>query len=465
MKSFINDDFLLTGASAKRLYHEYAEHEPILDFHNHLPAQLIAENHQFTDLFEIWLKGDHYKWRAMRANGVPERLITGDASPQEKFFAWAETVPHTLGNPLYHWTHLELTRDFGITDLLNEETAPAIWLTSNEKLRSLRVHDILKNHRVNALCTTDDPTDSLEHHVRINKGNFGFRMFPTFRPDAALLVHQPAGFRTWIERLEKITHSIRTLDDLLNALKMRHDAFHYVGGRLSDHGLESAYSEPCSHDEADRIFQTSLAGNGCFKADQILYASYMMVQFGKWDADSGWTKQLHLGALRNTNQRLRKSLGADAGVDSIGDFPQAESLARYLNSLDETDQLPKTILYNLNPADNYVFGSMIGNFQSGATPGKIQLGSAWWFMDQKEGMEWQLKALANLGLLSRFVGMVTDSRSFLSFPRHEYFRRTLCGWLGASIDAGDLPDDLAFVGALVKRICYSNARDYLNFPE
>ncbi len=463
--SFIHDDFLLSSDPARALYHQFAEHQPIIDFHNHLSPQQIAENHQFADITEVWLAGDHYKWRAMRTNGVTERFITGDASSKEKFAAWAETVPYTMRNPLYHWTHLELVRHFGITDLLDSKSAGKIWDETKARLPRLRLHDLLDLHQVQVLCTTDDPADSLDHHHAIRKSGLKTRVFPTFRPDKALEIQSPTAFNEWVDRLAKTAGtSIRTFDDLLGALKQRHDDFHDAGGRCSDHGLETCYAAPCSHGEAAHIFNLVRSGHAGAAAQQAVYASFLMLEFGRWNAAKSWAMQLHLGALRRNNSRLLKTLGPDTGFDSIGDFPQAQALSRFLDALDSTEQLPRVIVYNNNPADNYVFGAMLANFQDGSLAGKIQLGSGWWFLDQKEGMEWQLNALSNLGLLRRFVGMVTDSRSFLSFPRHEYFRRVLCNLLGQSMAAGELPDDLPLIGAMVQEICFTNARDYFTFP-
>jgi glucuronate isomerase len=459
--SFIHDDFLLATPQARELYHQFAEPEPIFDYHCHLPPALLASNHQFADLAEVWLAGDHYKWRAMRSNGVAERFCTGDAKPWEKFQAWAGTVPQTLRNPLYHWTHLELKRFFGIDTLLSSKTAAAIWQQGNERLAKLRVFDLLALAKVAVVCTTDDPADSLDLHVRIKASGLKTRVYPAFRPDKALAVGEPPEFNRWVERLEgTVGTTIRTFDDLLSALKRRHDDFHAMGGRLSDHGLETALSEPCSRAQASAIFETARSGRVPIPEDQVRYGSYLMLEFGRWDAARGWTKQLHLGALRGNNGRLLGQLGADTGFDSIGDFPQARALSRYLDALDATNQLPRMIIYNVNPAHNYVFGTMIGNFQDGTIPGKIQFGSGWWFLDQKEGMEWQLNALSNLGLLSRFVGMITDSRSFLSYPRHEYFRRVLCNLLGADIARGEIPDDRPLIGEMIRNICFGNARDY-----
>ena len=461
---FIHDDFLLGNESARELYHRHAEDQPIIDFHNHLSVAQIAANHQFENLTELWLAGDHYKWRALRANGVPEKFITGDASAEEKFKAWAKTVPYTLRNPLYHWTHLELLRHFGIGDLLNPESADRIWREANAQLPQLRVHDLLARHQVRVLCTTDDPADTLDHHRAIRGSKLKTRVFPTYRPDKALQIQQPSAFNAWIERLEQETaSSIATLDDLLAALKKRHDDFHAIGCRLSDHGLTACPDSIASHADAAKIFRAVRAGKIPAREEESAYASFLVLEFGRWNAAHGWTLQLHLGPLRNTNSRLLQALGADAGCDSIGDFLQARTLALYLDALDRTGELPRTILYNVNPADNHVFASMAGNFQDGSIPGKIQLGSAWWFLDQKEGIERQLNTLSNLGLLRRFVGMVTDSRSFLSFPRHEYFRRVLCNLLGRDLETGELPKDLPLIGKMVEEICFTNAVDYFRF--
>jgi len=464
-RSFIHEDFLLGTKQARELYHGYAKREPIYDYHCHLPPDLIAANHQFADLAELWLGGDHYKWRALRTNGVKEDFVTGGASPREKFQAWAETVPHTLRNPLYHWSALELKRYFGIDELLDGKSAEKIWKKAGAKLSKLRVHDLINMSNVAVICTTDDPADPLDHHnaIRANPGKLKARVYPAFRPDKALSVTNPAGFNAWIDRLATTAgyaHGIKTFDDLLGALKKRHDDFHAAGGRVSDHGLESALSEPCTHSQAKMVFDAVRKGRAARPDEALRYGSYLMLEFGRWDAARGWTKQLHLGALRNNNVRLLTKIGPDTGFDSIGDFPQATALSRYLNALDATDQLPRTIIYNVNPAHNYVFGTMIGNFQDGSIPGKVQFGTSWWFLDQKEGMEWQMNALSNLGLLSRFVGMITDSRSFVSYPRHEYFRRTLCNLLGTDMARGEIPTDYKMVGTMVKNICFANARDY-----
>jgi glucuronate isomerase len=400
----------------------------------------------------------------MRTNGVSERFCTGDATPREKFQAWAETVPHTLRNPLYHWTHLELKTYFGVTDLLDGKSAEKIWKKTNALIPKRRTHDLIKMSNVAVICTTDDPADSLELHRKIRASSLKTRVYPAFRPDKALAVGNAAAFNAWVDRLAGVAGvaGIRSFDDLLSALKKRHDDFHAAGCRVSDHGLESALSESCTHSQAKMVFDAVRGGRGANPDEGLRFGSYLMLEFGRWDAARGWTKQLHLGALRNNNNRLLSQLGPDTGFDSIGDFPQAAALSRYLNALDSTDQLPRTIIYNVNPADNYAFGTMIGNFQDGSIPGKVQFGSGWWFVDQKEGMEWQMNALSNLGLLSRFVGMITDSRSFVSYPRHEYFRRVLCNLLGADMARGEIPGDLKLVGGMVRNICFANARNYFN---
>jgi glucuronate isomerase len=461
MKPFIHDDFLLQTDAARDLYHNFAKNEPIFDYHCHLPQRQILENHSFADLADIWLGGDHYKWRAMRANGVNERFCTGNASPREKFDAWVATVPHTLRNPLYHWSHLELARYFGIFDTIDAKSADKIWRDANAKLATMRVHDILAANKVAVICTTDDPADSLEDHEKIKKLGLKTRVYPAFRPDKALGVATPTPFNSWLEKLGGAAKlSIKSFDDFLAALLKRHDDFHAIGGRLSDHGMDNCPAEPCTTAEARAIFDAARNGRPANASEQAKFVSYMMLEFGRWDARKGWTKQLHLGALRNNNARLLGKLGPDTGFDSIGDFPQASMLSRYLNVLDSTNELPRTVLYNLNPADNYVFAAMTGNFQDGSIAGKMQFGSGWWFLDQKEAMEWQINALSNIGLLSRFVGMLTDSRSFLSYPRHEYFRRILCNLLGTDMERGELPNDRELVGGMVRRICFANAREY-----
>jgi glucuronate isomerase len=463
--AFIHEDFLLHSEPARRLYHTYAAGQPILDYHCHLSPRDIAENRAFRNLFEIWLEGDHYKWRAMRANGVPERYCTGGEPPFEKFMAWARTVPHTLRNPLYHWTHLELKRYFGIEEFLDEVSAPAIWERTQSMLASgeLRAQGILKKFHVKAVCTTDDPTDDLAHHRKIGASELDTRVYPTYRPDRALQVHQPQVFNPWVDRLAAASNiHIARLSDLLAALRDRHSYFHRMGCRLSDHGVSHSYADFPSERAAAGIFAKARDGKAATPREQSQFASFMMLYFGHLDAEKGWTKQLHLGARRNANSRRLKELGPDTGYDSIGDWPQADALGAYLDRLDQEKALPKTILYSLNPADNYALATMIGNFQDGSVAGKIQFGSGWWFLDQKEGMQWQINALSNTGLLSRFVGMLTDSRSFMSYPRHEYFRRVLCNMLGTDMELGELPDNEALIGSMVQNICYRNALQYLN---
>jgi glucuronate isomerase len=464
--SFIHENFLLESRTARRLYHEFAEAEPILDYHCHLSPRDLAEDRQFRNLFEIWLEGDHYKWRAMRANGIPERFCTGTAEPYAKFEAWAATVPWTLRNPLHHWTHLELKRYFGVSILLDRSSAAGIWKRANRMLASpeLSARGILKRFKVRTLCTTDDPADDLRHHRALADAGLTRKVLPTFRPDKALAVNQPGVFKQWLGELEKVSDvETRRFGTFLEALRSRHDYFHAQGCRLSDHGLGRCPSEFCSEKRASESFRRTLQGRAATAEEHTAYASFMMLYFGHLDAARGWTKQLHLGALRNNNTRALECIGPDAGFDSIGDFPQAASLAAYLDRLEKDNALPKTIIYNSNPSDNYLFGAMIGNFQDGSIPAKVQLGSGWWFLDQREGMEWQLNTLSNLGLLSRFVGMVTDSRSFMSYPRHEYFRRTLCNLLGRDVERGLLPGDMRLLGRMIVGMCYRNAVEYFDF--
>jgi glucuronate isomerase len=462
---FITDDFLLNNAAARRLYHDHAEKQPILDYHCHLPPADVARNRRFANLFEIWLEGDHYKWRAMRANGVPERFCTGDAPPYEKFRAWAATVPRCLRNPLYHWTHLELKRYFGIDGLLDEQSAPAIWKAANERLESdeLSAHGILRKFDVRAVCTTDDPADPLEHHQAIARSGIATRVYPTFRPDRALQVDDPAVFNPWVNRLAETAGvaKIAEFTDFVRALEKRHQDFHDLGGRLSDHGLPHCYAAPCTDFEAAAIYHRARSGEAASPAEHEQFASNLMLLFGRLDAAKGWTKQLHLGAHRNVNTRMLATLGRDTGYDSIGDYRQVEKLGWYLDQLEQQNVLPKTILYNNNPVDNYALATMTGNFQDGSLAGRMQFGSGWWYLDQKEGIEWQVNALSNVGLLANFVGMLTDSRSFMSYPRHEYFRRVVCNMLGAEMERGELPNDQALVGKMVEDICFNNARQYL----
>lgn len=466
-KTFMDEDFLLRTETARILYHEYAKDMPIVDYHCHLPPDQIAQDKQFENLTQIWLYGDHYKWRAMRANGIDEKYCTGEASDWEKFEQWAATVPYTMRNPLYHWTHLELQRYFGVDILLNKDTAREIYDECSAKLKQpdYSVRALLKKMKVNYICTTDDPIDSLEYHEQIRDNGFEIKVLPTFRPDKAmLLIDSPVEFQQYLNKLSAVTGlgRIETYDDLLAALQNRHDFFASMGGKLSDHGLEHIYSD----------FDTSLAKQAFFSAingelapedQRTAFKSVLLYDLAKMDHAKSWTQQFHLGALRNNNARMLRELGPDTGWDSIGDYSQAQALSKFLNKLDSTNQLAKTILYNLNPSDNEVLATMIGNYNDGTVAGKMQFGSGWWFLDQKDGMERQMNALSNMGLLSRFVGMLTDSRSFLSYPRHEYFRRILCNLLGNDVENGELPNDLPWLGKMVQDISYNNARNYFGF--
>jgi glucuronate isomerase len=467
--SLFDEDFLLETTTARDLYHGHAKSQPIIDYHCHLPPELIRNNHRFASLTELWLKGDHYKWRAMRTQGVPEKYCTGEASDWEKFAAWASTVPHTLRNPLYHWTHLELKNPFGIRRLLDPSSAREIYQEANRQLAgdSLTTQGILRNFRVVVLCTTDDPTDTLEHHVAYAKTEAArhTRVYPAWRPDRGLGVEDPESFNPWVDRLAAMAGlEIRGFDDLLAALARRHDDFHRQGCRLSDYGTETAYAEDYNLSEVRAAFDRARRGEPVLGTPALKYKSALMYEFSLMDQRAGWTQQLHLGALRNNSSRMRAMLGPDTGFDSIGDFEIARPLARFLDRLDRTNQLAKTILYNLNPRDNELMATMIGNFQDGSVPGKLQYGSAWWFLDQLDGMEKQLNALSNMGLLSRFVGMLTDSRSFLSYSRHEYFRRLVCNLLGQDVRRGLVPNDPALLGALVEDLCFRNARAYFGLP-
>jgi len=461
---FLTPDFLLQSESARTLYHRFAAPEPILDYHSHLPPAQIATDHHFAHLTELWLAGDHYKWRAMRANGIPESHCTGSASPWEKFLAYARTVPRLIRNPLYHWTHLELQRYFGINTLLDENSAPAIWEQANALLAQpgMTARGILRASRVAALCTTDDPADSLDHHKAIlSDPTFPTRVYPTFRPDQALAIDHPPAFNTWLDRLAAASGiDCHSFPSFLDALRQRHDAFHALGARLSDHGLTVLPDADCSEPEAARIFDTVRAGREAHPLDIEKFRTRLMLHFAQLDAARGWTKQLHLGALRNPNTPMLRQLGPDTGFDSIADCPQVQPLAHYLDRLTAARALPQLIVYNLNPADNYPICSLLGNFQHGTTPGKLQFGSAWWFLDQKEAIEWQLNTLSALGLLSRFIGMLTDSRSFLSYSRHEYFRRILCNLLARDMENGLIPNDLDLIAPLVRDISFRNARTY-----
>jgi glucuronate isomerase len=461
---FIHEDFLLQTKAARRLYHGYAANEPILDYHSHLPPKDVADDRRFRNLFEIWLEGDHYKWRAMRANGIAEKYCTGNAAPYEKFAAWAKTVPNTLRNPLYHWAHLELKRYFDVDELLDETSARHIWDHANNLLstKDFSARAIIKKFNIQAVCTTDDPCDDLAYHRAIAASEDAFRVYPAFRPDRALLVHTAEVWNAWVNQLAKASNTnIATLRDFQDALKRRHDYFHQLGGRLSDHGLNHCHATFCNEAVASAIFDRARAGHAATPEEHEQFASYMMLYFGILDTEKGWTKQLHLGALRNANSGRLQKIGPDTGFDSIGDWSQAAAFSAYLGRLEQENALPKLIVYNVNPADNYVLATAVGNFQDESIPGKIQFGSGWWFLDQKEAIEWQLNALSNCGLLSRFIGMLTDSRSFMSFPRHEYFRRVLCDLLGRDMESGALPNDEKLIGTMVRNICFNNAKNYL----
>ncbi len=465
-EKFLSEDFLLQSKTAEILYHEHAAKMPIYDYHCHLPVERIAADHRFDNLTQAWLAGDHYKWRAMRANGVAESYITGNASDYEKFAKWAQTVPFCLCNPLYHWTHLELKSPFGIKNkLLGPETAKEIYESVGEALRTpeFSVRNIMRKMNVKLVCTTEGPLDSLEHHKKIREDGFEIKVHAAFRPDQAMAVEDLQALNAFIDKIEAITNiEIGDFHSYLEAVRNRHDYFHQNGCRLSDHGLDTAYAEDYTDSEIKKIFDKIMAGKELEVAERLKFKSAMMVEFALMDYEAGWVQQLHIGALRNNSTRLFKVLGPDIGCDSMGDLAVAGPLSKFLDRLDMDNELPKTILYNLNPRDNAVFATMIGNFQAGSTPGKMQYGSAWWFLDQKDGMEEQMRALANMGLLSRFVGMLTDSRSFLSYPRHEYFRRILCNMLACDVEAGLLPSDTGLLGPMVEDICFNNAKNY--FP-
>jgi glucuronate isomerase len=464
---FIHDDFLLETPQARRLYHEYAAPQPIIDYHCHLPPSEIAENKRWSDIAALWLGGDHYKWRAMRAVGIDERFCTGDATPWEKFAKYAEAMPQFLRNPLYHWSHLELARYFGVDDLLSPATAQKIFDHCNEKLTQpeCSARGFMERSKVETVCTTDDPVDSLEYHRAISADKtFAIRVLPTWRPDKALLIDRLETFSQWLGALEQAAGmSITSLDDLMSALQKRHDFFAEQGCRLSDRGIESVFADDCSHAEASAIFAKARSGQSVNPDEAMRYKSFLLHELAVMDATKGWTMQIHYGALRSTNSRMLGKIGPDTGFDSIGDWPVASTMARHFDRLDSAGSLPKTIIYNLNPRDNEVIATMIGNFQDGITAGKMQFGSGWWFNDQLDGMTRQIEALSQLGVLARFVGMLTDSRSFLSYTRHEYFRRLLCNILGNDMQRGLVPDDIELVGALVADISYRNARDYFGF--
>lgn len=464
-KQFLDYNFLLQNKTAEQLFHEYAKLQPIIDYHNHLPPQEVVENKQFANMTEIWLNGDHYKWRAMRANGINESYITGTKSDKEKFLKWAKTVPFTMRNPLYHWTHLELQRYFSIDELLSPKTAEAIYEQTTTALQTpeFSVKSLLSKMNVEIVCTTDHPTDSLLYHKKQLKSGEKLKMLPTFRPDKFIVING-GDFLFFLEKLEDIIgHSITTFDNLLSALEDRIDFFHSLGCQLADHGLEQLYDVDFKEMQLDKILQKRKSKQHLAQHEVEAFQAATLYHLAKMYHQKGWTMQFHLGAIRDNNHKLMNTIGADVGCDSIGDFEQAKGLSTFLNRLDTEHKLTKTILYNLNPRDNELFATMAGNFNDGNIVGKIQWGSAWWFLDQKEGMEKQINTLSNMGLLSRFVGMLTDSRSFLSFPRHEYFRRILCNLIGQDVENGELPNDIEWLGGMVENICYKNAKDYFKF--
>jgi glucuronate isomerase len=466
MKKFMDKDFLLHTETAKELYHNHAAKMPIFDYHCHINPKQIADDVRFENITQIWLYGDHYKWRAMRTNGVEEKYCTGNASDWEKFEKWAETVPYTLRNPLFHWTNLELKKFFGIEKVLSPATAKEIWDECNAKLQlpEYSVRGIIRMANVHTICTTDDPVDSLEYHRQIKESGFEVHVLPAWRPDKAMAVENVKSFNEYLDKLAAAANmNISSFADLMAALDNRHQFFHENGCRLSDHGLETAIAEDYTNEEIEKIFSKIRSGADLSQTEILKFKSAMLYEFGIMDHSRGWTQQFHIGALRNNSTRLFNQLGPDVGLDSIGDFEIARPLSKLLDRLDMNNKLAKTVLYNLNPRDNELMGTMIGNFQDGSVPGKMQFGSGWWFLDQKDGMEKQINALSNLGLLSRFVGMLTDSRSFLSYTRHEYFRRTLCNILGNDVENGEIPKDMELLGTMVENICFNNAKNYFNF--
>ncbi len=466
MKPFLNEDFLLHNKTAQTLYHDFASKMPVIDYHSHQLPDQIANDINFENITQVWLAGDHYKWRAMRANGVSEKYITGNGSDYEKFAHWAATVPYTLRNPLYHWTHLELQRYFNVHTILNSHSSQKIYddCTALLQIPAYSVRGLLRKMNVRVVCTTDDPADTLEHHDKIRKDNFEIKVLPTFRPDKAMNVDDADTFNAYVAKLEAVVDtSVTTYDDYLAALKKRHDFFASMGCTVSDHGLEHIYADDFIDTEIKSAFGKIRSGNQLNATENTKLRSALLLQFAVWDHEKNWVQQYHLGALRNNNDRMMRQIGPDSGWDSIGDFPQALALSRFLNRLDRNNQLAKTIIYNLNPADNELMAAMIGNYNDGSVAGKVQWGSGWWFLDQKDGMTRQINALSNMGLLSRFVGMLTDSRSFLSYPRHEYFRRILCNLFGEEIENGELPADMEWTGKVIQDICFNNADNYFNF--
>ena len=464
---FINDDFLLDTPQARTLFHEYAEEQPIIDYHSHLDPAAIADNRQFSNIAQLWLDGDHYKWRAMRTNGIPERLCSGDAPDREKYDAWAATVPRLLRNPLYHWTHLELRRPFGISGILfSPETADEVWEKTSSMLQSggMGALDILKRMNVETVCTTDDPCDDLSAHRRHASSGDAVKLLPTFRPDKARAVHQGSAWRKWVARLEQASRmEIRDLAAFREALASRHDFFARHGCKLSDHSLEAFDEESLSGEEAAALFASALRGGDIASGDAARFSNYLMDYFAELDSAKNWVRQLHVGALRNPNGAALRDLGPDTGFDAIADFTYMAPLGRLLDRSAQQGTLPRTILYNLNPRDNAALAVLCGSFQDGVTAGKMQYGAAWWFLDQMDGMTRHLETLSQLGMLSRFVGMLTDSRSLLSYTRHEYFRRILCRVLGRDMAQGLVPDDMEMVGSMAADISYRNAKQYFNF--
>ena len=460
---FLTEDFLLHNPMARTLFHDHASGLPIYDYHCHLPVNEIAEDKNFENITRIWLNGDHYKWRAMRTNGVDERFITGNATDREKFEAWAATVPATLRNPLYHWTHQELRRFFGVQELLDAHSAGSVYERCSSMLQEpeLSTRGILKKMNVRLVCTTDDPLDDLKHHRGMYEEEFSIKVYPAFRPDMGMAVERPEDFNAWVDRLEAVSgKSLGTFTDYLGAIRQRHDFFHRCGCRLSDHGIDEPYAAAYTDAEIEAIFDRARGRRELTEEGILKFKSCMLYEFALMDHERGWAQQYHFGALRSANSRLHAQLGRDCGFDSIGDFEMARPLARFLDRLDVQDKLAPTILYNVNPQDNEVMATMTGNFMDGSKPGKMQFGSGWWFLDQKDGMTRQIEALSNMGLLSRFVGMLTDSRCFLSYPRHEYFRRVLCNLLGEDVERGELPDDEELLGGMVEDICWNNAKNY-----
>lgn len=466
MKPFMDDNFVLETKTAQELYHDHAAKMPIIDYHCHLIPKEVGDDKIYQNLTQAWLYGDHYKWRAMRTNGTDERFCTGDASDYEKFEKWAATVPHTIRNPLYHWTHLELRRYFGVEDILNPASAKKVYDEASTKLSTpeYSVRGLMSKMNVEVVCTTDDPVDSLEYHKKCKEDGFAIKVLPTWRPDKAMAVENTEGYNAYADKLAEVSNTtISQFSDLIAALQKRHDFFASMGCKLSDHGIEEFYAEDYTQSEIDVIFEKIRSGKSLNKGEILKFKSAMMYEFGLMDHAKGWTQQIHYGAIRNNSTRLFNKLGPDTGFDSIGDFTVAQAMSKFFNRLDMEDKLPKTIIYNLNPRDNELVATMLGNFQDGSVPGKIQMGSGWWFLDQKDGMEKQMNSLSVLGLLSRFVGMLTDSRSLLSYPRHEYFRRILCNLIGNDVEKGLIPNDMKLLGEMVENISYNNAKNYFNF--